>query len=85
MWIMYIGIKGINSQSFVRFLYKEEPDTNVIKLTLSDSIRLSKLNCLHLFQCFMEAKSESVPEEISYIFHNNDIDFHGIQLIPYHI
>ena len=85
MWIMYIGIKGINSQSFVQFLYKVESDTDIMKLTLSDSLKSNKLNCLHLFQCFMEAKSESVPEEISYIFHNNDVDFHGIQLVPYHI
>ena len=85
MWMMYIGINGINSQSFVTFLYKAQPGTDLMKLQLSSNIELDKLKYLHLFQCFMEAKSESIPKEISSIFHNNEINFHGVQLIPYHI
>ena len=85
MWMMYIGINGINSQSFVTFLYKAQPGANLMKLQLSSDIESDKLKCLHLFQCFMEAKSESVPKEISSIFHNNKINFHGVQLLPYHI
>ena len=85
MWMMYIGINGINSQSFVTFLYKAQPGTDLMKLQLSSNIELDKLKYLHLFQCFMEAKSELVPKEISSIFHNNEINFHGVQLLPYHI
>ena len=85
MWIMYIGINGINAQSFVQLLYKAQPDTDVMKLTLSDSIKSNKLHYLHLFQCFMEAKCQSVPKEISSMFHNDEINFRCIHLLPYHI
>ena len=52
---------------------------------LSSSIQSDKLKCLHLFQCFMEAKSKTVPKEISLIFHYNEINFHGLRLLPHHI
>ena len=87
MWMMYVGINGINSQTFVQFLYKVPPagfDTS-IKLKLSNGIKSDRLKCLHLFQCFMEARSKEVPKEISYIFHNDDINFHGLRLLPQHI
>ena len=82
MWMMYAGISGINSQTFVEFLYKGQLG---VESTLSDHIKSDKLKCLYLFQCFMEAKSEEVPKEISSIFYNNEIDFHGLQLLPHHI
>ena len=82
MWMMYIGINGINSQVFLQFLYKAHAGADIKKLTLSDNIKTNNLKCLHLFQCFMEAKSKEVPKEISSIFGNN---FHGVQLLPYHI
>ena len=85
MWMMFTGINGINSHAFLKFLYNALPGIDIMKLTLSDSIKTNKLKCLHLFQCFMEAKSESIPKEISFVFHNNDFNFHGVQLLPYHI
>ena len=85
MWIMYVGINGINSQTLVQFLYKTQPGADAMELKLSNKIKSDKLKCLHLFQCFMEAKSEEVPEEISSIFPNNEINFHSVQLLPYHI
>ena len=85
MWMMYIGINGINSHAFLQFLYNAQAGVDVLKFTLSDSVTTNKLKCLHLFQCFMEAKSKEVPKEISAIFYNNEIDFHGVQLLPYHI
>ena len=86
MWIMYVGISGVTSRTFVQFLYNEaQPEVNVMKLTLSTDIKSDKLKCLYLFQCFMEAKSEEVPEEVSSIFHNDEINFYGVQLLPYHI
>ena len=85
MWMMYVGINGINSQTFMQFLYKSQAGADIMKLTISNNIKSDKLKCLHLFQCFMEAKSEEVPKEISFIFYNNEISFHGVQLLPYHI
>ena len=80
MWMMYVGIKGINSQTFMQYVYNAEAEADVGKLELSN-----KMKCLHLFQCFMEAKSEKVPNEISNIFYNNEINFHSLQLLPHHI
>ena len=82
MWMMYVGISGINSQTFVQFLYKGQLGD---ELTLSSHITSDKLKCLYLFQCFMEAKSKKIPKEISFIIYNNEVDFHGLQLLPHHI
>ena len=84
MWMMYVGINGINSRAFVEFLYKSQPGADK-KLTLSRNIKSNKLKCLHLFQCFMEAKSKEVPNEISSLFYNNEINLHGLRLLPHHI
>ena len=85
MWMMYVGINGVNSRTFIQFLYKGQPDTNTGKLKLSSSVCNDKIKALHLFQCFMEAKSEKVPKEISNIFYNNEINFKGLRLLPHHI
>ena len=85
MWMMYVGINGINSQTFLQFLYKADPGVDLTKLMLSSSIQSDKLKCLHLFQCFMEAKSKTVPKEISLIFHYNEISCHGLRLLSHHI
>ena len=87
MWMMYVGINGIHSHAFVQFLYKIQPETNTkkLKMTLLNNIKSDKLKCLHLFQCFMEAKSETVPNEISFIFDANKINFNGLPVLPHHI
>ena len=85
MWMMFVGINGINSETFLQFLYKAEPEANIKTLKLSESITSDKIKCLHLFQCFMEAKSEQFPKEISKIFYNNEINFCALQLLPQHI
>ena len=85
MWMMYVGINGIDSQTFAEFLYKAEPGADNMKLTLSKNVKLDKLKCLHLFQCFMEAKSKEVPNEISSLFYNDEINFHGLRLLPHHM
>ena len=82
MWMMFVGISGTNSQTFVQFLYKGQLG---VESTLSNHITSDKLKCLYLFQCFMEAKSEEVPKEISSMFYNNEIDFHSLQLLPHHV
>ena len=85
MWMMYVGINGINSITRVQFLFKTQARADVNSLSLSSRIKSDKLKCLYLFQCFMEAKCKKVPSEISYIFSNDEINFRGIQLLPHHI
>ena len=85
MWMMYVGINGVNSKAFMEFLYKVQPGTDIKQLELSNDIKSDKRKCLHLFQCFMETKSKEIPKEISSIFCNNEMNFHGLQLLPHHI
>ena len=85
MWMMYVGINGVNSKTFMEFLYKVQPGTDIKQLELSNDIKSDKRKCLHLFQCFMEAKSAEIPKEISSILYNNEINFQGLQLLPHHI
>ena len=45
-----------------------------------------KIKCLHLFQCYMEAKSDAeMPEAISSLFIDGKIILSGITLLPHHI
>ena len=85
MWMMFVGINGINSQTFMQFIYKTQPGDDITKMKLSSNIKLDKVKCLHLFQCFMEAKCENIPKEISKIFYNREMNFYGLQLLPYHV
>ena len=55
------------------------------KFTLSDDIVEDKRKCLHLFQCYMEAKSHAMPQAIASIFSGGKIEFIGVTLLPHHI
>jgi len=72
MWTMYVGIVGINSTVFTTFMnsYKTNTDSKI-----SLGIQLNKLKCLHLFQCYSEAKSKQIPKAISSIFDDGRISF----------
>lgn len=75
MWMMYVGIVGVNSDPFVSFtrdLFKENNKTN-------------KLRRLHLLLCYMESKALKIPESISSVFSNGIIDFNGTDLLPHQI
>ena len=85
MWMMYVGIIGVNSQAFLQFLYNAQPEADIMEWTMLNYIKSDKLKCLYLFQCFMEAKSKDIPKEIHSIFHNNKINFHGLRLLPHHV
>ena len=50
--------------------------------SLSRDIQSDKRKCLHLFQCYMEAKSDQIPVEISSIFSSGDIKLSGVTLLP---
>ena len=87
---MYIGIVGVKSEAFASFLASN--DWHVMSYDIledyqiKDNICKDKLKCLHLFQCYMEAKSDAeMPEEISSIFTNNEITLSGMTLLPHHI
>ena len=135
MWMMYVGITGIESSSLLSFLStnhakQEYPvfplrdnffqddmymsgvmprnyratsirpgvsvpmhwntlsDSSVdppSTLTLCSDIQKDKRKCLYLFQCFMEAKSNKLPQQISSIFCNGDIQLAGMTLLPHHV
>jgi len=91
MWMMYVGIVGVHSSVFISFLSDSQTEIvrskvrHVSKFSLSDSIRNDKRKCLHLFQCYMEAKSDKIPEIISSIFKAGKIKLTGITLLPHHI
>ena len=84
MWMMYVGINGMDLQTCVQFIYKSS-STGINRFKLSCSVKSDKLKCLHLFQCFMEAKCEKVPNDIFSIFNDNKINLRSVQLLPHHI
>ena len=98
MWMMYVGIVGINSSAFVSFVstfvdtFRSGRNTSSnnkinykISQTLSQDIQNDKRKCLHLFQCYVEAKSYEMPETISSIFSSGKIKLSGLTLLPHHI
>lgn len=95
MWMMYVGIVGINSPAFVSFLntYGTALSSDITDSdnTCKDNLRLSvgilsdKRKRLHLFQCYMEAKSNKIPEIISSIFSRGIVQLAGITLLPHHV
>ena len=100
MWMMYVGIVGIKSPAFVYFIsmfvdtfssHSERPKSCNINClvgqseTFSQDIQSDKRKCLHLFQCYVEAKINRIPETISSIFRNGKIKLGGLTLLPHHI
>ena len=78
MWIMYVGIVGVKSNTFASF---------VTSKSISYDIAYSdKRKCLHLFQCYVEAKSVAkLPKTISSMFTDGKITLSGLTLLPHHI
>ena len=85
MWMMFVGIVGIRSEIFVNFIskgkvYKKKSGVRVAEHILSD-----KRKRLLVFQCYMEAKSNTaVPKVISDMFKDGNITINK-QLLPHHI
>ena len=86
MWVMYVGIVGVKNNVFIEFIsggktYKYKDD-----LKITDTIQKDKRKRLHLFQCYMEAKSKAeMPKLISFMFSNGEIKFNKVSLHPHHI
>ena len=90
MWMMYVGIVGVKSKTFASFIASdinsESYSDNGHYLVGKDSIYNDKRKCLHLFQCYMEAKSDAeMPRTISSIFTDGKIVLDNITLYPHHI
>ena len=93
MWMMYVGAVGVKSASFASFIGMNTihkislPCTGRNKMNVSgqfDSIKNTRY--LHLFQCYMEAKTDTeMPKEISTIFNNGSITFADITLLSHHV
>ena len=86
MWMMFVGIVGIKSDIFVNFVsnargyYKRKSGIRMAENILSD-----KRKRLHVFQCYMEAKSNEAPDVISDMFKNGNVIIDREKLLPHHI
>ena len=79
MWIMYVGIVGVRSNTFASFLAS---NSNL----RCNNVYNDKRKCLHLFQCYVEARSVAeLPTAISSMFADGKITLSGITLLPHHI
>ena len=77
MWMMYVGIVGVKSNIFTSFVSTDlywDGDCNY------------KIKCLHLFNCYMEAKSDTeMPKTVASVFPDKEIILNYVTLLPHHI
>ncbi|XP_065919171.1 protein NLRC5-like isoform X2 [Dysidea avara] len=86
MWMMYVGINGINSDQFVQFITQGKVYKRKDGVRISDSIQRDKRKRLHVFQCYMEAKSKTdLPDMISSMFKDGKVTIVTVTLLPNHI
>ena len=94
MWMMYVGTVGAKSVSFASFIDMKTtheisiPCTGSNKTlnTFEQARQIENMRYLHLFQCYMEAKTDAkMPKEISTIFNNGSISFIDITLLSHHV
>ena len=91
MWMMYVGIVGVKSKTFASFIASKHINSESYSdyrhyLVGKDSIYNDKRKCLHLFQCYIEAKSDAeMPKTISSIFTDGEIILDNITLYPHQI
>ena len=89
MWMMFVGIVGVNLDVFVNFISKGKVyarKSGKSGVRIADNIRNNKRKCLHVFQCYMEAKSSTeAPNIISSMFKNGKVILNGVRLLSHHI
>ena len=86
MWMMFVGIVGIKSNIFVNFVSKGVEYKRKSGIRMKESILSDKRRRLHVFQCYMEAKSSAeAPDVISDMFKDGKINIMGVKLLPHHI
>ena len=86
MWMMFVGIVGIKSDIFVNFVSNRRGYTKKSGIRMAESILSNKRKRLHVFQCYMEAKSNAeAPGVISDMFKNGSVIIDKEKLLPHHI
>ena len=86
MWMMFVGIVGIKSDIFISFVSKGKVDKGKSGIRIAENILKDKRKRLHVFQCYMEAKSSAeAPDVISDMFKDGKIDIEEVTLLPHHI
>ena len=86
MWMMFVGIVGVKSDVFVNFISKGKVYKRKSRVRIADTIRNNKRKCLHVFQCYLEAKENTeIPEVISSLFKDGMVGFSKVKLLPHNI
>ena len=88
MWMMFVGIVGIKSHIFVNFVSNKRGERYKRKsgIKMSENILSDKRKRLHVFQCYMEAKSNAeAPDVISDMFKHGSVIIEKEKLLPHHI
>ena len=86
MWMMFVGIVGVKSDVFVNFISKGKVYKRKSGVRIADTIRNNKRKCLHVFQCYLEAKENTeIPEVISSMFKDGKVVFSKTKLLPHNI
>ena len=86
MWMMFVGIVGVKSDIFVNFMSKGKVYKRKSGVRIADTIRNDKRKCLHVFQCYLEAKETTeIPEVLSSMFKDGKIIFSRVTLPPHNI
>ena len=89
MWVMFVGIVGIKSEIFVDFVskgkvYKKKSGKSGVRI--AENILSDKRKRLHVFQCYMEAKSSAeAPDVISDMFKDGKVIIDKVKLLPHHL
>jgi len=80
MWMIYVGISGVQSVVFQQFLSKQQD-------LVSGGTVLDRKKGLHLFQCILEGSGSDItlPDVISGLFADDRINLQGLTLLPYHV
>ena len=86
MWMMFVGIVGIKSESFVNFVSKGKIYVRKSGIRIAENILSDKRKCLHVFQCYMEAKSSAEAPDVIYdIFKDGKVMIDKVKLLPHHL
>ena len=86
MWMMFVGIVGIKSDSFVNFISKGMVYVRKSGIRIAENILSDKRKRLHVFQCYMEAKSSTeAPDVISDMFKDSKVIIDKVKLLPHHL
>ena len=85
-WIMYMGLTKGQNNSFKYFIsgsvYNFIHNRYAMNFIISNRILVEKVKCLHLFQCFLEAKNDKLCALVGSFFEDLVIDLSGQTLLP---